>query len=158
MNSAEELVKLQCLQAVFGAESRGVSEPGFLCEIKDAIEFSITGDVDIHASLARFSEALGQLVQSDTHLAPSSGFSHLDLSRQPLDPLWARSNVLRELKLLAGFRSAVLLVSGLRQAVRGPRRYWTRRLQDRYRETIEYIDGVAALTSAPSTRLKLIYL
>jgi len=123
MNSSEELVKQYCLRAVFGIDS--AIGPGFLSDIKNAIEFSITGDRSTPAPLARFTEALTRLVDSRLIIAPSSGFAHLDFGRHPFDPLWTRIFVLRELKMLAGFQSAVLLISGLREAVSGPRKYWT---------------------------------
>ncbi|MFW5883749.1 MAG: hypothetical protein ACOCVG_05215 [Verrucomicrobiota bacterium] len=85
------------------------------------------------------------------------GFRHWNLRGDRYDPLFIRARLLRELRQLAGFPESLLLVTGLREALCPPGRYWTQKVEQRYHEAVDYIERVALKYNTPSTRLSLVF-
>jgi len=104
-----------------------------------------------------YREAVDSLVKFHISDPDSFGFRHWNLSAHPYDPLWVRAHVIRELKLLAGYRQALFLVTGLRRALCPEGKYWTRDRARRYREALDYIESLALQFKTPSTRLSVLF-
>ena len=155
MSNASELAKLQCLQTLFGRATGG--DPYLAQQIKKAIDFSLTGSVDQSAPLERFTEAALRLGREYRTMPPSCRICHLDFREKEYDPLWIHRELSRIFRELAGYDSALLIVTGLRCAICPPGRYWTKKYRNQYRAAIEYIDTTAALRSARNTTANIIY-
>ncbi len=156
MKTPNELAKAHCLHSLFGRLTG--RDPYLTGQIKKAIELSLTGSADRKAPLNTFTEAALELFQKQHPLPPSWGFAHMDLSQKPFDPLWVRAEFIKSLKRLAGFNENLLVVSGLRESLCPPGKYWTQRMQKRYEESLEYIDDLGAMWSTPNTALSVLYL
>ncbi len=152
----EELAKLHCLRHLFGLSA---GEDSYLADqIRKAIERALTGSEDGPAPLSRFMETALRLCEAQRAARPSRGLYHLDLRGGPFDPLWARQELLKALRHLSGRGSALLLVTGLRGALQGRGRYWTRRRRERHRRAVQYIDQLASRWAAPRGVLTILYL
>ncbi len=155
MNNSNELAKLHCLHSLFGPT---VGNDLFLtCQIKSAIEYYLTGSHLSRSSIQKFSQTVPALLKSPVLNANSSAFCFLDLSEQDYDPLWVRKWVLDSFKELAGYRHAVLLVTGLRSCLCPNRKYWTQRIAFRYTNAIRYIDELAASSTTRKTKLQIVH-
>lgn len=88
----------------------------------------------------------------------ADGFAHWDLSQREYDPLFIRAHLQRILRQLSGHQRATLVVTGLREALCSPGKYWTRARQERYREAIAYIEDLACSYQTPSSAFNLIIL
>lgn len=104
-----------------------------------------------------YNDIVENLVRLHIEQDDDFGFSHWDLGAHPYDPLWIRAHLVRELKKISGFPRALLLVTGLRQALCPPRKYWTQKRAERYREAISYIENLAMQFKTPRTRLSLLF-
>ena len=155
MNNVNEVAKLHCLQTLLG-EATG-HDPYLTKQIKNAIDFSLTGSVEKSASLKRFTEAAVRLVREYRTMPVSCGICHLDVRKREFDPLWIHEELQRIFKTLSGYKSALLIVSGLKQSIQRPGKYWTRKCRAKHAEAMDYIDETAAQRSARNTRVNIMY-
>lgn len=155
MNNSKELAKLHCLHSLFGPTVG--NDPFLTCQIKSAIEYYLTGSPLSRSSIQNFSKTVPELLKSPILNATSSAFCFLDLSDQHFDPLWVRKLVLDSFKEIAGYRYAVLLVTGLRSCLCPKRKYWTQRIAFRYANAIRYIDELAASSTTRKTKLHIVH-
>lgn len=156
MNNLNEWVKDHCLHTLLGSTAN--IDPYFEEQIKTAIDFSLTGSIECSAPLDKFARAVIRFLQVHDKTLASRGFHHLDLSEKTLDPLWLREELIRAIKLLAGYEKALLIISGLRSALCPRGKYWTHGIQNRYEGSLNYIDELAAQKVDSSTTLNLIYI
>lgn len=158
MNSKHihDLVKMHCLHSLF--EFSGEKDGYLADKIKAAIEFSLTGSEEIPASLEGFVELAHQLCADIKSMPPSYVLHHIELSNRTWDPLWLHGEFMQALRRISGHDTAVLVVSGLRQAICPRGRYWTRRMQKQHKEAVDYMDDLAMRWVTPSTNLTLLYL
>lgn len=151
----EELAKWHCVVNLF-AEATG-DDPFLAKNIKEAIDASLSAEEGLDASIDNFAEAALRLMQDDAVLAASYGLFHLELRGRGFDPLFVRDELISGLKRLAGYETALLLITGLRDAVTGPNRRYTRRRQEDFEEAKAYIDSVAAEWTTENTALTILY-
>lgn len=155
-DSAEEIAKLHLLHALFSPDSAGTTS--FAKHIKSAIDYHLTGSMTEPAPLMIFAQTALQLFTEQQKLPPSYGLQHIDLRRRGYEPLYLRGEIITALKALAGYRHALLLITGLRHAVAPEAKYWTQRLRREHQEAVAFIDELALQYATPSTRLTLLYL
>ena len=109
------------------------------------------------ATAEAYQEIIDRLLKLHLQEDLNLGFSHWDLGSHPYDPLWIRAHLIRELKKISGYAEALLLITGLRQALCPPRKYWTQKRATRYREAISYIENLALQFKTPRTKLSLLF-
>lgn len=73
-------------------------------------------------------------------------------------PLWIRQAIVTEMKRLAGSRNALLLVTGLREAICPEGSYWTKSREREYRRVREWIDDLACAWATRGSQLQVIVL
>ena len=105
-----------------------------------------------------FAAAAGRLLQRLCGGRQDHGFFWWDAARTQADatPLFTRQHVLEGLKRLAGYREATLLVTNLRPAHCPPSKRWTSRRQREYRESLAFIQDLAAARSRRSANVRLL--
>ena len=87
------------------------------------------------------------------------GFAHWHVpALEDFSPLWIRQAIVAEMKKLAGRRAALLLVTGLRDAVCPPGRYWTKSRQAEYDRVRDWIDELACAWATRGSRLQVVVL
>lgn len=156
IKSKEDLAKLHCVLNLFG-ENTG-DDPYFVLNIKEAIDASL---VDEEAgpddSIERFADAAFRLVEGQPGLEASYGLHHLDLRGRGFDPLFIRNELLGGLRKVAGYRNALIVVTGLREAIIGPTGYLTQKRRTELSEATQYIDELAAKWTTDYTELSILY-
>lgn len=84
-------------------------------------------------------------------------FSHWHIPEgQACDPLWLRSEIVARMQELAGRQAALLLVTGLREALSPPGTYWTRARQVEYQRICDSIDGLACAWASRGSNLQVV--
>ena len=73
-------------------------------------------------------------------------------------PLWIRQAIVVEMKKLAGRRAALLLVTGLREAVCPDGAYWTKKRQQQYDRVRGWIDELACAWATRGSQLQVVVL
>lgn len=116
------------------------------------------------------SSTKGQTVPSVGHCArelarlhlgdPPEGpiaFSHWHIPEgQACDPLWLRSEIVARMRELAGRRAALLLVTGLREAISPEGTYWTRARQSEYQRVCDAIDNLTGFWASRGSNLQVV--
>ena len=154
-NDPELLAKLQCINALF-ADTTG-RDPYLAESLCEAIEFAIAGGSGRPSTLVEFSEKAIELRRQRQGTPPSFQLRHLNLRECSYDPLFVRKQLLDGLKQLAGYQRALLVVSGLAEAVKraAPR---ARHLAQRHEEARRYIDAVTAGFASAGACITILYL
>ena len=84
-------------------------------------------------------------------------FSHWHIPEgQACDPLWLRSEIVARMRELAGRRAALLLVTGLREAISPEGTYWTRARQSEYQRVCDAIDNLACFWASRGSNLQVV--
>lgn len=154
-SASEEMAKVLCLRALL--QQSGSYDEALVQHVKTAIDFALTGETEKGAPLEVFVEAAVKLMKEQGQLSPSFGLGHLDLRGGYYDALWVRAEVVRVLKLLAGYRGAVLVVSGLEQALASKKRTRAGRQKKQLAEARAYIDELAAQFTTRGASLTILY-
>lgn len=152
----EDLARLHCLQALFP----DLADPDLflLRQMKESIESSIRQQPDVPDTFEVFSEMANCLLgDSQPATPPSHAFIRLDFSDRTWDPLFAREEIVRQLKRHAGTGHIFLLVRGLRGALHPSAKYRTKGREDAYAEATRFIDELTRHWSTASSRLHLLY-
>lgn len=71
-------------------------------------------------------------------------------------PLWIRQAIVGEMKKLAGRRRALLLVTGLREAICPSGGYWTKAREDQFRRVRDWIDELVCAWASRESQLQVI--
>ena len=154
---SEDLARLHCLQSLFPDWTGG--DLFLLHQIKESIEDSIRQQPGTKDSFELFSALAACLRDQAPNPAPAThAFVRLDFTDRTWDPLFARQDIIHQLKQHAGTDHVFLLVRGLRKALFPAARYQTRARAEAYLEATRFIDQLALRWSTPSSRIHLLYL
>lgn len=152
----EDLARLHCLRALFKDWTE--EDPFLLRQLKASIEESIRENPDLSDSYETFSSLANRLrEESPMPSGASHAFIRIDFSGTSWDPLFARHEIVRQLKREAGKDHIFLLVKGLRKALFPAARYRTRARDEAYNEATRLIDELARRWSTESSRIHLLY-
>ena len=77
---------------------------------------------------------------------------------EDFSPLWIRQAIVGEMKKLAGRREALLLVTGLRDSVCPPGKYWTKARQGQYERVRGWIDELVCAWATRGSKLQVVVL
>ncbi|CAA6676757.1 MULTISPECIES: hypothetical protein [unclassified Lentimonas] len=112
------------------------------------MEVSLRDCADRLAHLHFGGEGESELAFAHWHVPTVENFS----------PLWIRQAIVVEMKKLAGRRAALLLVTGLREAVCPKGAYWTKSRQAQYDRVRGWIDDLACAWATRGSQLQVVVL
>ena len=150
------MARLHCLQALF--PDWAGEDVYLLKQIKDSIEANIREEAtgDTFENFSSMAESLRE--QSPGNLPSSHAFISLDFSEKTWEPLFARQEIIRHLKLHAGTDHIFLLIRGLRRALFPKARYRTKARDQAYLEATRFIDQLVQRWSTRSSKVHLLYI
>ncbi|KAF0093802.1 MAG: hypothetical protein E1N59_2455 [Puniceicoccaceae bacterium 5H] len=154
LKAKQDWAKYHCLHYLF-AEAAG-GDPYLLKHIKEAIDQSIAEEPEMDDTVEAFAETAMRLSQNQPFKQSSYGLFHLKLEGQPFDPLFVRQELVRGLKSVAGYDSALLLITGLRESITCGKPF-TRKQQERHEEARGYIDALASQFTTANAELSILY-
>ena len=105
-----------------------------------------------------FDEEVHGLIQM--HLdqrSDSHGVAVWDLRDHEYDPLWIRYQIVTQLKSIAGYPEASLVVVGLRNSICPDGKYYTTTRKERYKQAVDYIENLALNYCTHRTKLNLLF-
>jgi hypothetical protein len=156
----ESLDRLRVLNEVLSRAAG--SDPESAEHARRALEFFAVeeengaGEPPDGERLLRGAEALARIHFSRGSSTPAA-FAHWHVPLvEGAGPLWLRQAIVGEMKKLAGRRDALLLVTGLREAICPPGRYCTRARQAEYDRVRGWIDDLACSWAARGSRLQVV--
>jgi hypothetical protein len=138
----------------------GASAPDCAEHARRALDFfsQEQGRGLVNVSLRDCANRLAQLhfgEDGDSELA----FAHWHVPTvEHFSPLWIRQAIVAEMKQLAGRRAALLLVTGLREAVSAEGAYWTKTRQQEYDRVRDWIDALACAWASRGSQLQVVVL
>ncbi|NBB78644.1 MAG: hypothetical protein GVY36_04265 [Verrucomicrobia bacterium] len=156
-SEAAALDKLRFLNELLGC----LSDPERTGHARRALDFVQREHPEdlARVSMGDYVDKLAQL-----HLGPAESpgaiaFAHWHVPRlEVFSPLWIRQAIVSEMRKLAGSREALLLVTGLRQAVSAEGRYWTKQREAQYQRVRGWIDDLTCAWATRGSRLRVVVL
>lgn len=138
-----------------------ISDPERSAHARHALEFFFREYPEEAASvdLGRYVEQLARLHFGEAGEPPNLAFVHWHVPQlEDFSPLWIRQAIVARMKELAGRREALLLVTGLREAVCPPGRYWTAKRAAQYQRVRRWIDELACAWATRGAQLQVVVL
>ncbi|MGB0744697.1 MAG: hypothetical protein ACPGSB_09235 [Opitutales bacterium] len=138
-----------------------VSEPERSEHARRALEFFYREHPDAAAdvNLPGYVEKLAYLHFGEKGEPDNIGFAHWHVPLlEVFSPLWIRQAIVGEMKKLAGRRESLLLVTGLRDSVCPPGKYWTAARQAQYQRVRGWIDELVCAWASRGSKLQVIVL
>ncbi len=109
--------------------------------------------------LGSYVEKLTRLHFGEPGEPTNLAFVHWHVPRlEDFSPLWIRQAIVGEMKKLAGRREALLLVTGLRDAVCPAGKYWTQSRQMQYERVRGWINELACAWASRESKLQVVVL
>lgn len=158
MSRADTLEQLRTLNE-FLARTQGADPEGaeHARRILDFFELEAVDELD-RLSLETCAEKLASMHLGDEELRQVA-FAHWHVpSASHCSPLWIRQAIVTEMKKLAGRRQALLLVTGLREAICPERGYWTKAREAQHRRVRDWIDELVCAWATRGSQLQVIVL
>ena len=136
-----------------------VSEPERSEQARRALEFFCRehpGDA-AEVELASYVEKLARLHFGERGEPAEIGFTHWHVpGLEDFSALWIRQAIVTRMKRLAGRRDALLLVTGLRDAVCPEGKYWTKNRSAQYDRVRHWIDELVCAWATRGSRLQVV--
>jgi hypothetical protein len=152
------IAKNECVGALFAGLTG--CDPYLNDNVRSAIDFSITGQDGSPAPMDAFLHRAEELSRKKGQGFGSFCMCHINLRERFYEPLWINIELVAGLKRMAGSRRSLLVVSGLRDALRRslPRR--RRRIGEpaAMAEARHFIDSLGARYSTSECRMSILYL
>jgi hypothetical protein len=151
------IAKNECVGALFaGVTGR---DPFLNDNLRDAIDRVLSEETGATASLEQFVHKAMELTHRKGANGENFSMFRVDLRSRPYEPLWVRSELIEALKPMTGHRSALLVVSGLEEAVARSLPRNRRRIgrEEALAEARGFIDSLAARFTATGCRLNILY-
>lgn len=138
-----------------------ISEPERSEHARRALEFFYREHPEEAATidLGNYVERLTRLHFGEGGEPVDVAFAHWHVPQlDDFSPLWIRQAIVGEMKKLAGRREALLLVTGLRDAVCPSGKYWTRARQSQYERVRGWIEELACAWASRGSKLQVVVL
>ena len=138
-----------------------ISDPERSEHARRALEFFYREHPDEAAriELGDYVAKLARLHFGETAEPVHVAFAHWHVpALEDFSPLWIRQAIVAEMKKLAGRRVALLLVTGLRDAVCPPGKYWTQSRQAQYQRVRGWIDALVCAWASRGSNLQVVVL
>jgi hypothetical protein len=151
------IAKNECIGALFPNVTG--RDPYFNDCVRSALEEAISDETNSPVPLEIFMRRAFEL---SMNRGGCTGFSMciVNLRARVFEPLWLRSELMSNFKRVTGYKSALVVVSGLRGAVERsiPRRGRRAGFDAAMSEARHLIDSLAARFSAGRSRLSVLYI
>lgn len=152
----DNIGKLHSLNTLFALATG--SERELADQIQSAINFSVHQGLDSDPSHDALTSSAERLLELHLKDRVSCSFEHCDFRADEDDPIFIRTKTLQALRLLSGYREAILLISGLKRLSCPPGKRWTEKRKERYRNLVDVVESLAAKHTSPKTNLRIIFL
>ena len=158
MAKTDPLEQLRTLNELLAGS--GVSTPERAEDARRALEFYSQQPAAARPQVA-LAACADQLARLHLGAEGQSGlaFAHWHVPAvEHFSPLWIRQSIVVEMKKFAGRRAALLLVTGLREAVCPPGSYWTKARQAQYDRVRSWVDQLACAWATRGAKLQVVVL
>lgn len=150
----EDRARLHCLQALFHDWTAG--DPFLLRQIQQSIEEGLREE-HLEPTFSAFTAAAKRLRASSPETSSGSrAFVAIDFTGRTWDPLFARQEIVQQLKRHAGMQHLFLLIRGLRTGLFPAAVRRTRAREAAYQEAAAWVTELAREWTTPSTQLHLL--
>ena len=151
----DDYTRLQNLNALFSVIGSASTREETL-QLQRTLSFMRENDGGDEMSVKSFEHCIEQVVRFHFPSDRNVHFTHWNARRHSIDPLWVRASILEFVKSFKNSMKGMLLVSGLRESLKGGKR-WTNKKEKSYQELRNFIEELVLKHTSEDQDLSVLF-
>ena len=152
----DDYTRLQNLNSLFMVMG-SVSSPEETLQLQRTLSFMRENDGKDRMSVQSFEHCIEQVVRF--HFPNKRNLRHVRWNARYhlIDPLWVHASVLDFVRSIHESMTGLLLVSGLRESLKGGKKRWTSKSEEKYLELRQFIEALVLRNARKNQDLSVLF-
>ena len=134
-----------------------VSSPDETLQLQRTLSFMRENDAKDRMSVQSFEHCIDQVVRFHFPNKRNLRHVHWNARHHLIDPLWVHASVLEFVRSTRESMTGLLLISGLRESLRGGKKRWTSRCEQEYLELRQFIELLVVRNARKGQDLSVLF-
>jgi hypothetical protein len=152
----DDYTRLQNLNSLFMVMG-SVSSPEETMQLQRTLSFMRENDGKDRMSVQSFEHCIEQVVRFHFPNKRNLRHVHWNTRHHLLDPLWVHASVLDFVRSVKESMTGLLLVSGLRESLKGYKKRWTPKCEQEYLELRQFIETLVLRNAHKEQDLSVLF-
>ena len=134
-----------------------ISSPEETMQLQCTLSFMRENDGHEKMTIQSFEHCIDQVVRFHFPNKRNLRHVHWNARHHSIDPLWVHASVLDFLRTTRESMTGLLLVSGLRESLKGDKKRWTSKCEQEYLETRQFIEVLVMRNARKGQDLSVLF-
>ncbi|MAE53661.1 MAG: hypothetical protein CMI20_06085 [Opitutae bacterium] len=134
-----------------------VSSPEETLQLQRTLSFMRENDGKDRMSVQSFEHCIEQVVRFHFPNKRNLRHVHWNARYHLIDPLWVHASVLDFVRSIHESMTGLLLVSGLRESLKGGKKRWTSKSEEKYLELRQFIEALVLRNARKNQDLSVLF-
>ncbi|MEL0004824.1 MAG: hypothetical protein VW643_03410 [Opitutales bacterium] len=152
----DDYTRLQNLNSLFMVMG-SVSSPEETMQLQRTLSFMRENDGKDRMTIQSFEHCIDQVVRFHFPNKRNLRHTHWNARHHLIDPLWVHASVLEFVRSIQDSMTGLLLVSGLRESLKGEKKRWTAKCEQEYLEIREFIETLVVRHARQGQDLSVLF-
>lgn len=152
----DDYTRLQNLNSLFMVMG-SVSSPEETMQLQSTLSFMRENDGKDRMTVQSFEHCIDQVVRFHFPNKRNLCHVHWNARHHLIDPLWVHASVLDFVRSTRESMTGLLLVSGLRESLKGGRKRWTSKCEQEYLENRQFIESLVVRNARKGQDLSVLF-
>ncbi len=152
----DDYTRLQNLNSLFMVMG-SVSSPEETMQLQSTLSFMRENDGNERMTVQSFEHCIDQVVRFHFPNKRNLRHVHWNARHHLVDPLWVHASVLKFVRSTRDAMNGLLLVSGLRESLKGGRKRWTSKCEQEYLENRQFIETLVVRNAHKGQDLSVLF-
>ena len=152
----DDYTRLQNLNSLFMVMG-SVSSPEETMQLQRTLSFMRENDGKDRMTVQSFEHCIDQVVRFHFPNKRNLTHTHWNARHHLIDPLWVHASVLKFVRSIQDSMTGLLLVSGLRESLKGEKKRWTTKCEQEYLEIREFIETLVMRNARQGQDLSVLF-
>jgi len=152
----DDYTRLQNLNSLFMVMG-SVSSPEETMQLQRTLSFMRENDGKDRMTVQSFEHCIDQVVRFHFPNQRNLSHTHWNARHHLIDPLWVHASVLEFVRSIQDSMTGLLLVSGLRESLKGEKKRWTAKCEQEYLEIREFIETLVVRHARQGQDLSVLF-
>ena len=152
----DDYTRLQNLNSLFMVMG-SVSSPEETMQLQRTLSFMRENDGNDRMTLQSFEHCIDQVVRFHFPNKRNLKHAHWNARHHLIDPLWVHASVLEFVQSVQESMTGLLLISGLRESLKGDKKRWTAKCEQKYLEIRQFIEALVVRNAQKGKDLSVLF-
>lgn len=152
----DDYTRLQNLNSLFMVMG-SVSSPEETMQLQSTLSFMRENDGYEKMTVQSFEHCIEQVVRFHFPNKRSLHHVHWNARHHLIDPLWVHASVIEFVHSISDSMTGLLLISGLRESLRGGKKRWTSKCEQEYLEIRQFIESLVMRNAQQGQDLSVLF-